>query len=89
MISTWKLHLYCLASMWLKILCMLPDGKSHYQAYTAVTLLAIIRIGLERYMHWCNSGLSVGGVTNYFLIGFKACSARQDSYLKLLTGPQS
>lgn len=47
---------------------------THQQSYLAVNTVSYNRKQLERYGPQCNHGTNATGVTNYFLIGFKACS---------------
>lgn len=43
-----------------------------------------ITIGQGRYAHWCNSGISVTGVSKHFLIGFKVYHTRRKACLMMI-----
>lgn len=78
-----KLHPFQLAFIVLRnALGMLPEQKSNYQSYPAV-------IAASHSNNWpdntCSGGTNVMGVTNHFLIGFKACFTRRYPYLTLLS----
>lgn len=51
----------------------LPEQKSNYQSYPAV---AVASHNNNCPHNMCSGGTNVMGVTNHFLIGFKACFTR-------------
>lgn len=83
---------------WPLILLSLSSGLVHYElkfcppkknSLNITQLQATTMIGLASYVHRCNNGMNVIGVTNYFLIGSKVHSIRWNQYLTSLKGPKT
>lgn len=71
LVLTWKPHPFQVAFRVLEnALSMLPEQKSNYQSYPAMT-------PASHNNNWqdniCSGGTTIMGVTNHFLIGFKTC----------------
>lgn len=79
----WKLPPCWLASIVLRVATQTAEGKwsAHLWTWHAITMCQ------SRCGHWCNSGMTVIGITIWFLLGSEICPSGGSSWLVLWTWP--
>lgn len=70
-------------SLYQQGVCRLLGHKSHQQPHSAVEGLHYSVYLPAIYARRCNSGMTILGVTNHFLLGLEACSMIVNAWLIL------
>lgn len=76
LVLTWKLYPYWLTFIVIEVLCSLLEEKSNHLCYSAVSPVSYNTDWPVKNAYLCNSGISIMGKTNHFLIRFMSCITR-------------